>query len=133
MFNCSLMTCPVGALSTGPGRAQEEQEEDLEGVGGLSYYHYYYRYYYLREFGSKLSVIAAPLCEVSWLRSAVSPLGQTGPHVAKTLRFSRFIALPPAPLAIKAFLTLNRVLLRVWRTGVLQTSFFLKWIGLRAP
>ena len=35
-FNCSLMTCPVGALSTDPGRAQEEQEEDLGGVGGLS-------------------------------------------------------------------------------------------------
>ena len=38
----------MGALSTGPGRAQEEQEEDLEGVGGLLYYQYYhYRYHYI--------------------------------------------------------------------------------------
>ena len=41
-FNCSLMTCPVGELSTDPGRAQEEQEEDLGGVIGLLYYRYHY-------------------------------------------------------------------------------------------
>ena len=43
------MTCPVGALSTDPGRAQEEQEEDLEGVGGLLYYqkYHYYLYHYI--------------------------------------------------------------------------------------
>ena len=57
----------------------------------------------LREFGSKLSVIAAPLCEVSWLRSAVSPSGIAGTHVAQTLRFSRFIALPPARSHLKPF------------------------------
>ena len=36
-FNCSFMTCPVGALSTDPRRVQEEQEEDLGGVGGIFY------------------------------------------------------------------------------------------------
>ena len=39
------MTCPVGALSTDPERAQEEQEEGLGGVRriiDIIIYHYNY-------------------------------------------------------------------------------------------
>ena len=84
----------------------------------------------LREFGVKLSVIAAPLREVSWLRSAVSASGIDGMHVAQTLRFSRFIAGPRPPLAFKAFLVQNRALLRVWRQVFSRPRFLSSGLGL---
>ena len=87
----------------------------------------------LREFGVKLSVIAAPLREVPWPLPAVLVRGFPGTHFAQTLCFSRFYAGPPAPLAFKAFLAQNRALLRVWRTCVLLTSVFIEWIGPRVP
>ena len=85
--------------------------------------------YYLREFGVKLSVIAAPLREVPWPVPAVLVRGRAGNACAQTLRFSGFHACPPAPLAFNAFLDRNRALRRVWRTCVLQTSVFIEWIG----
>ena len=87
----------------------------------------------LREFGAKLSVIAAPLREVPWPLCAVWVRGRPGIDFAQTLRFSGFHACPRPPLAFKAFLAQNRALLRVWRTGVLQTSVFIEWIGPRVP
>ena len=83
----------------------------------------------LREFGAKLSVIAAPLREVPWPLPAVWLRGLGGTHVAQTLRFSRFNTWPSRQLAFKAFLAQIRALLRVWRTCVLQTSVFIEWIG----
>ena len=83
----------------------------------------------MREFGFKLSVISAPLRVDSWLLSAVFRSGIPATDVAQTLRFSRFIALPPTPLGFKALFAQIRALLRVWHTGVLQTSVFLEWIG----
>ena len=87
----------------------------------------------MREFGFKLSVIAAPLREVPLALPAVSRSGLDGTRFAQTLCFSKFNACPRGPLAFKAFLAQNRALLRVWRTGVLQTSVFIEWIGPRAP
>ena len=87
----------------------------------------------MREFGAKLSVIAAPLREVPWPLPAVWLRGLGGIHFAQTLCFSRFNTCPPARFAFKAFLAQNRALLRVWRTCVLLTSVFIEWIGLRVP
>ena len=91
------------------------------------------RHIHLREFGMKLSVIAAPLREVPWPLPAVWLRGLVGTHFAQTLCFSRFNTCPPTRLAFKAFLAQNRVLLRVWLPCVLQASGFVEWIGLRAP
>ena len=73
--------------------------------------------------GCKLSVISAPLREVSLALPAVLVSGPPGTHVAQTLRFSRFIALPPRPLAFKAFLAQNRALLRVGRIVFFRPQF----------
>ena len=81
----------------------------------------------------KLSVIAAPLREVPLALPAVSRLGTDGTRFAQTLCFSMFNAGPRTALAFKAFLAQNRVLHRVWRARVLQTSVFIEWIGHRAP
>ena len=56
-----------------------------------------------------------------------------GTEFAQTLCFPRFNACPPSPLAFGARFAQNRALLRVWRTGVLQTSVFIEWIGARVP
>ena len=60
-------------------------------------------YNHLREFGFKLSVIAAPLREVPLALPAVSRSGPDGTHVAQTLCFPGFNAGPPPQLAFKAF------------------------------
>ena len=82
----------------------------------------------LREFGVQTTVIAAP---VRWggLLPAVLVPGPVGTHVAQTVRFSRFIAVPPSPLEFKAFWAQNRALAAVWRTCVLLTTVFIDWIG----
>jgi hypothetical protein len=84
----------------------------------------------LREFGVQTTVIAAPLRWVGLLPAVLGP-GPVGTHVAQTLRFSRFIAGPPAPLEFKAFWAQNRALAEVWRTCVLLTTVFIDWIGPR--
>jgi hypothetical protein len=63
----------------------------------------------LREFGVQTTVIAAPLRWVGLL-PAVSGPGPPGTHVARTLRFSRFIACSSCPLAFGAFWAQNRAL-----------------------
>ena len=87
----------------------------------------------LREFGFKLSVIAAPLCEAT-LGRAARECSRGRPAIFSPRRyvFSMFIACPPAPLAFKAFWAQNQALLRVWRIGVLKSSVFIDWIGPRA-
>ena len=65
-------------------------------------------------------------CPTAWgslALPAVFPSGPPGVHVAQTLRFSRFIALPRPAFAFKAFLAQNRALLRVWRTVFSRPRF----------
>ena len=57
---------------------------------------------YLREFGVQTTVIAAPLRWVGLLPAVLGP-GDPGTHVAQTLRFSRFIAVPPPRSSLKHF------------------------------
>ena len=121
------MTCLVLILSLVYGKRHFHFEKLFSIVSSLQNINY------LREFGVKLSVIAAPLREVPWPLPAVLVRGWAGTHFAQTLRFSVFHACPPAPLEFKAFLAQNRALLRVWRTCVLQTSVFIEWIGPRTP
>ena len=86
----------------------------------------------LREFGAKLSVIAAPLRGSLLLLAVLGP-GTPGTDVVQTLRFSVFYACPPAPRAFGAHFAQNRALPRVWRTRGLLTSVFVEWIALRVP
>ena len=74
-----------------------------------------------------------PCLRCSLALPAVLQSGPTGIHVAQTLRFSQFIALPPWPFAFKAFSVLNRALATVWRPCALQTTCFRYWIGPRRP
>ena len=83
----------------------------------------------LREFGLQTIRYLCPCVRCSLAVPAVLVSGTPGVHVAQTLRFSRFIACPPAPLESKAFLAQNRALAAVWRTCVLLTTVFIDWIG----
>ena len=82
----------------------------------------------LSEFDVQTIIIAAPLRWVGLL-PADWGLGVAGTHVARTLRFSRFIAAPPTRHAFGAFWAQNIALAEVWRTCVLLTTVFIDWIG----
>ena len=84
---------------------------------------------YLREFGVQTIRHLCPCVRGVGLLSAVLLSRTVGVHFAQTLRFSRFIACPPAQLESKAFWAKNRALATVWRTCVLLTTVFIDWIG----
>ena len=76
---------------------------------------YIYNNLNLREFGLQIIRHLRPYVRCSLAVLAVFLSGSPGAHVAQALRFSRFIAGPPAPLACKAF----------WH----QTLIFNDWVG----
>ena len=66
--------------------------------------------YYLREFGLQPIRHLCPCVRCSLAVPTVLVSGEPGVHFAQTLRFSRFIALPPRPLEFKAFWAQNHAL-----------------------
>ena len=89
----------------------------------IAYSHILY-YSHLKEFGLQTIRHLCPCVRSSLAVPVVLLSGQPSLLAAQTLRFSRFIACPPAPFESKAFWIQNHAVAMVWRTCTLQTSFF---------